>query len=175
MKSARQSKGAILLCLALLLGRASADKKFVTGTYQNRALGFSVLVPPGMKGVIGEEAGPQRGLRIPLRSGGEIVVFGEPNSLEWTSAAEGVRWELEHRKCALERSEPEFSQVRIGKLHGARGRLACGGQVVTMLLAFRSKGGPVYWIRLETSREHEIEDQAVLISIIRNFKLIRWQ
>lgn len=173
VKPARIWTGVILLSLVLLPPQAWASQRFVTGTYRNPALGFSILVPPGLTGVAGDQAGPERGLRIPLNSGGEIVIFGEPNSLKWKTPAEGVRWELERSKCTLEQSEPEFSNVRVGKLNGARGRLACGGQVVTVLLAFHPNGGPIYWIRLDVPREHEPAAQAVLKSIAQNFKLIQ--
>jgi hypothetical protein len=165
-------KRIVLFCLVLLVGRAWADQRFVTGWYRNPALGYSIRVPPGLTGMAGEEAGPERGLRIPLE-GGEIVIFGEQNSRGWKRPAEGVRWELERSKCVLERSQPEFSQARVGRLTGAKGRLVCGVQVVTVLLAFRPNGGPIYWIRLDTTSEHESAAQAVLQSIAENFVLIK--
>ena len=172
---ARKFKRIVLFCLALLVVPAWADQRFVTGWYRNPALGYTLHVPPGLTGIAGEEAGPERGLRIPLSPGGEIVVFGEPNRLGWKSPAEGVRWELERSKCVLERSEPEFSQARVGRLKGAKGRLVCGVQVVTVLLAIRPNGGPIYWLRLDTTSEHEPAAQAVLEHIAENFVLIKQQ
>jgi len=70
----------------LLLGYASivsSQTRSIEGTYRNPAEGYSVKIPPGLKGFFGDEDGPQRGVRIPLPSGGEIAVFGEPNSLEY--------------------------------------------------------------------------------------------
>jgi len=72
--------------LLLLLGYASivsSQTRSIEGTYRNLAEGYSVKIPPGLKGFFGDEDGPQRGVRIPLPSGGEIAVFGEPNSLEY--------------------------------------------------------------------------------------------
>jgi hypothetical protein len=97
-----------------------------------------------------------------LASGGEIVVFGEPNSLEWKSPEEGIRTEL---VCASDRQE--VRQANIGKLSGAKASLVCGDRVLRMFLAFRKKGGLVYWLRLETVRTHESEDDAILDSVIR--------
>ena len=53
----------------------------VEGTYRNPALGYSIEIPRDLKATTGDQAGPERGLRISLPSGGKIVVFGEPNSL----------------------------------------------------------------------------------------------
>jgi hypothetical protein len=44
-----------------------------------------------------------------------------------------------------------------------------------VFLAFRPGGGPIYFLRLETVRAHEIEDEAILESVDASLKLIRWQ
>jgi len=149
------------------------ESRSVEGTYRNPALGYSIKIPNGMKGVTGDQDGPERGVRISLASGGEIVVFGEPNSLEWKSPEEGVRDLLKSRTCNS--GQREIHRARIGKLNGASGSLICGDRVLKTLLAFRSRGGPIYWIQLETSRAHESEDEAILETVAASFKLIRWQ
>ena len=126
-----------------------------------------------MKGMAGDESGPERGVRILLPSGGKIVVFGEPNSLEWKSPKEGMRYELTLAACAS--NGQEVKQASIGRLSGAKGSLVCGDRVLKVLLAFRTKGGPIYWLRLDTVHTHESEDDAILESIAASFKLIRWE
>jgi hypothetical protein len=163
----------VLLVQVAWAGVAWADARWVEGTYRNPALGYSIRIPRGLKGKAGDEAGPERGIRISLASGGEIVVFGEPNSLEWKSPEEGVRAELTHAACASSRQE--VKQARVGRLSGAKASLVCGDRVLRMFLAFRVAGGPVYWLRLETVRAHEPEDDAILESIAASFKLIRWE
>ena len=121
----------------------------------------------------GDESGPERGVRILLPSGGKIVVFGEPNSLEWKSPKEGMRYELTFAACASDGQE--VKQASIGRLSGAKGSLVCGDRVLKVLLAFRTKGGPIYWLRLDTVHTHESEDDAILESIAASFKLIRWE
>lgn len=163
----------VLLVQVAWAGVAWADARWIEGTYRNPALGYSIRIPRGLKGKAGDEAGPERGVRISLPSGGEIVVFGEPNSLEWKSPEEGIKTELAHESCASDRQE--VRQANIGKLSGAKASLECGDRVLKVLLAFRKKGGLVYWLRLETVRTHESEDDAILDSIAASFRVIRWE
>lgn len=152
---------------------SSAQSRSIEGTYRNPAEGYSIKIPPGLKGLFGDEEGPQRGVRISLPSGGEIVVFGEPNSLEYKNPDEGIRAELKLKDC--EPAQRESQPAPIGKIKGARGRLVCGDRVLTLFLAFRPGGEPIYWLRLDTTRAHESEDQAVLQTIAASFKLISWK
>jgi hypothetical protein len=166
--------GAFLLLLRTIwIPMVCAETRSVEGVYRNPALGFSIKIPRGLKGVTGDQDGPERGVRIPLTSGGEIVVFGEPNSLEWKSPEEGVEDLLKNRTCNSGKSEIE--RARVGKLNGAKGSLICGDRVLKVLLAFRPHGGPIYWIRIETPRVHESEDEGILETVAASFKLIRWK
>jgi hypothetical protein len=159
--------------LAVCGSIASADLRWVEGTYRNPALGYAITVPRGLKGMTGDQAGPERGLRISLPSGGEIVVFGEPNSFEWKTSEEGVRSVLLNEACASRRQE--VLPARIGQLTGAKGSLVCGDRVLKLFLVFRSGGGPIYWLRLQTLRAHESDDSAILEKVAASFKLIRWE
>jgi hypothetical protein len=150
-----------------------AQTRSLTGKYRNPALGYSIEIPSGLKGVTGDQAGPERGVTIVLPSGGEVKVFGEPNSFEWKTPAEGVRYELSHEKCAGKPNE--ISYPSVGKLEAAKGRLLCADRLVIVLLTFRPRGGPVYWLRLDTSPKYESADSAVLMKIANSFKLIHWQ
>jgi hypothetical protein len=151
---------------------AHADPRWIEGTYRNHAFGYSIEIPRGLKGLVGDKDGPERGPRIQLHSGGNIVVFGEPNSLEWKTPEEGIRYDLSHEKC--ESGAEEVSKTRLGKLEGASGSFICKDRVVHVLLVFRPRGEPIYWLRLETTRAHEKEDEAVLANTAASFKLIRW-
>jgi hypothetical protein len=121
----------------------------------------------------GDQSGPERGVRIQLPSGGNIVVYGEPNSLELRTPADGVRHMLGYEKCAS--GQQEVTPARVGRLNGAKGSFVCGDRVQKMLLAFRTGGGPIYWLVLETDRAHESEDNAILGKVAASFKLIRWE
>jgi hypothetical protein len=162
-----------MVLLVVCTSVAQADPRWVVGTYRNLAEGYSIKIPRGLRGRAGEAAGPERGPGISLPSGGTIVVFGEPNSLEYKNPAEGVRAVLAYQECASGRQE--VSQARVGRLIGAKGSLVCGDQVVKLILAFRTGGGPIYWLQLDTTRAHESEDDAILEKVAASFKLIRWE
>jgi len=166
----------VKIAMALLIASTSlaqADPRWVVGIYRNSAEGYSIKIPPGLRGRAGEDAGPERGPRISLPSGGNIVVFGEPNSAEYKNPTEGVRAVLAYEKCASGRQE--VWQARVGRLVGAKGSFVCGDRVVKLLLAFRTGGGPIYWLRLETVSAHDSEDDVILENVAASFKLIRWQ
>jgi hypothetical protein len=161
----------LVFYLSIALCATAADGRKVTGTYRNYAEGFSVKVPAGLEGIAGDEDGPERGVRILLRSGGSISVYGEPNSLEWKSAGEGVRWELAH-ECKS--GQQKATAAIVGTLSGAQGEAVCGNHFVKVLLVFRPKGGPIYWLRLETS-PNQAADEEALKSVASSFKLITWR
>jgi hypothetical protein len=153
--------------------RVENTYRSVEGTYRNPALGYSINVPRGLKATTGGEAGPERGLTISLPSGAKIVVFGEPNSLDWKTPAEGMQATLGREECSSGRRE--VSATRVGSLTGAKGSLACGDRVVKAFLAFRTGGGPIYWLRLDTSHAYASSDDNILQSIAASLKLIPWE
>lgn len=160
----------LVICVSI---STAGQTRWFEGTYRNPALGYSIRVPRGLKGMTGDQAGPERGFRIYLPSGGEIVVFGEPNSLEWKNPEEGIRKVLSWHPCSS--GKPEISQARVGKRTGAKGSLVCDDRVLKMLLVFRPRGGPIYWLQLETVRSHESVDDAIFGGFAASFKLIRWE
>ena len=150
-----------LLCLALSTEVVTAEEGRFSGVYRNFAEGYSIKIPRGLSGDSGVSAGAlQRGVNISLPSGGVLSVWGEPNSLEWRGPSDGVQWRLENGECASGKARP--SNVVIGRVAGAQGRLACGNAVEIIFLAFRPSGGPIYWLVLTTSPAHESEDKALL-------------
>ena len=168
----------ILLTILLFIhpgfeGSIVAQSRAVQGTYRNPALGYSIEIPRGLRAVMGGQAGPERGIGISLPSGGIIAVFGEPNSLEWKTPKEGLAGKPSRPDC--DSGAPEIRPVLLGKLQGAMGTLVCGNLVLKSILAFRPGGGPIYWVRLETTRAHESEDDAVFHRIAATFRLISWK
>ena len=163
----------VLLCFATWIGSGSAEPRRVIGEYRNPALGYSLVLPHGLKGFTGDQAEPERGVRVRLPSGDVISVWGEPNSLEWSSPAEGIRQELSFEKCT--HGPVEISPASVGSLKGAKGRLVCGHRALLVLLAFRPDGGPIYWLRLDTTSGNERRGDTALSDIAAKFKLIPWQ
>src|SRR5271165_4646353 len=143
----------MLLLLIACANIASAQVRSIEGTYRNQALGYSIRIPRGLSGVTGDQDGPERGVKISLPSGSQIVVFGEPNSLEFKSSKEGMRAELKLKGC--ESAQQEIRPATVGKIKGASGRLVCGDRVLRLFLVLRPRGGPLYWLWLETTRAHE--------------------
>jgi len=170
--SARKLYAVLVLCLAMCVA-AIGQQRWVTGEYRNEALGFAVRIPRGLRGLAGDEAGPERGVQISLGSSTLVAVYGEPNSLEYKTPAEGVRDSLSNHNCHSD--QPEISPARVGSLHGAKGRVVCGEQVTEEMLVFRPGGGPIYWLRLETTTAHEKDDEATLSKVAAGFRLIRWR
>jgi hypothetical protein len=167
---------AVIIALSVVVACITVpqvNRRSVEGIYRNYALGFSINIPHGLKGTAGDEAGPERGPAIRLASGGKIIVFGEPNGLEWKNPDEGMKYELAHEACGS--AKPDISPARIGKLVAVKGSLECDGRVLYMMLVFRTKGGPIYWLRLETDRAHRTEDQEILETVAASFKLIPWR
>jgi hypothetical protein len=176
VKEVVMAKAAIfcLLCLALSTGIIRAQEWQISGGYRDPAEGYSIKIPRGLSGKTGVSGvGTQRGVEIPLPSGGVITVWGEPNSLEWKGPSEGVKWSLENGECASRGAGP--SQIVVGRIAGAQGRLACENAVKITFLAFRPGGGPIYWLLLATSPAHESEDKAILEKVAATFRIIRWQ
>jgi hypothetical protein len=148
-----------------------AQERSISGEYRNYAEGFSVKIPSGLRGMAGDQAGPERGVRIPLPSGAFVTIYGEPNSAEYKTAEEGVRDSLSGQ-CD---SEIRVAAARVGKVPGAKGTIVCGERVIVAMLAFRPGGGPVYWLKLETTNDQAKADEAKLTTIARGFEIIAWR
>ena len=166
------------LSLALLLcatGHAAAQSmpRAVVGRYHNPAQGFSVRVPRGLRGVAGDQAGPERGVKILLGEGRRIVVFGEPNSLEWKDSAEAARRANEvYGSDAL---NAKVTSGRLGPLAASRAVIQSRSRTLEVMVAFRPGGGPVYWARLESDRKHYQYDRTVFQRVARSFRIEAWK
>jgi hypothetical protein len=148
-----------------------AQPRSIKGLYRNPALGYSVVVPDGLEGITGDQSGPERGIRVALPSGGSIVVYGEPNSLEFKTPTEGVRDDLDQKHCG----RPTVAKARIGRVTGAEGTLICDQRALKVLLAFRPGGGPMYSFHLETTSPNLDRDAAILRRFASSLKVIRWE
>jgi hypothetical protein len=158
--------------LVLTLGVAQTART-VKGRYRHPGQGFSVLVPERATGLLEGDPHTERGIRIALPSGGSVAAYGEPNSLEWPSPVDGIRWAVaNYPKCSLDGIQ---TPAKLGQLAGAGARLSCGDRIIRFLLAFRPGGGPIYWIRLETASTHDAEDATFFEQVASSFQIIRWQ
>lgn len=165
----RRALCSVCITFALSLG-VRAHERSVTGEYRNYAEGFAVRIPNGMHGVAADQAGPERGITISLHPGASVTVYGEPNSLEYRTPDEGIRNDL--RRC--DSGGLAIAATRVGTLRGAKGRLVCGERVTVEMLAFRPGGGPIYCLRLETTRADITTDEHVLETLASTFRVIAW-
>ncbi len=160
---------ALVLALSVL---AEWSPRTVKGRYRLPAKGFSVMIPQSTRGVLAALPVVERGVGIELPSGGRIGVFGEPNTLEWPTPAAGIRWVIEtHPECG----NGGVYGVVVGNIRGPGARIACGDRVVRYRLVFRPRGGPIYWLNLETDAAHEAGDMAIEDEVAASFRVIRWQ
>jgi len=162
-----------LVAAAAILAMGSVQApRIVKGRYRDHGQGFSVLVPDAARGLLEGDPATARGIRIALPSGGSIFTYGEANSLEWPSPSDGIRWAVtEQPEC----SNQGIRDTRVGKLTGAGARLSCGEKSIRLLLVFRPGGGPIYWLRLETTTTDDGEDAVFLEKVASSFQIIRWQ
>jgi hypothetical protein len=164
----------VIVVLAVCCVSVGQTARRVTGDYSNPALGYQVTVPEGLVGTTGDQAGPERGFTLSLPSGGTITVYGEPNSLEWKAPIDGIRHSLGLEKCNSDRRQTT-GFGRLGRLTATKGSLACDDRVLEMLLAFRSGGGPIYWITLRTTTQKRVDDEAAFNKLAGTFRLIPQQ
>ena len=153
--------------------------KPVSRRYINYAQGFSVAIPKGLRGRHGQSAGPERGVSIPLSRdcAGVVVVYGNPNSLEWPSPAAATGEEAESAVKDDPRAEVRRYTTRLGRLKAAGvkvGRRATS-EVEETVVAFRPGGGPVYTARLRTTVARYERDREVFRAVLRGFRIEDWR
>lgn len=159
----------IVFALAAVLAQSP---RTVTGVYRNPGRGFAIEVPKNATGILEGDPVIEHGITIALPSGGSIDAYGEPNSFEWPTPADGLRWSIEtERQC----SSGGVHESKVGRLGGAAVRLSCGERSIRLMLAFRPGGGPIYWLRLETRTVDEDADAIFLERVASSFQIIRWR
>ena len=147
--------------------------------YFNYAEGFSVAIPSGLQGRAGQDAGPERGVAVPLSRDctGVVVVYGEPNSLEWPTPADAITWEVQTQTKDAPQAEIQRYRTRLGKLKAAGVTVKRGAtsEVEDIVVAFRPGGGPVYTARLSTTGKRYKQDREVFRKVLRGFRLEAWR
>ena len=144
-----------LPALLLILAVGALQTAGTVNGHQHPGEGFSIVIPPETNGLLEGDPAIERGIRLLLPSGGSIFVYGEANSLEWPAPVDGIRWAAAQEPTC---SSQGIRNERVGKLSGFGVRLSCGEKSIRLLLVFRTGGGPIYWLRLETASAREAED-----------------
>jgi hypothetical protein len=158
---------------------AQCQGEQVAGRYTNFAEGFSVQVPNAYVGRRGVQSGPERGVSIALASNCEafIVLYGEPNSLEWKSPEEGLQRLVTDATEADASVRSRNHVARLGRLTAAGVTMSQSGsdQIEETVMAFRPHGSPVYTATLVSSKGRYRQDKATLEQVLSTFRLERWR
>lgn len=151
----------------------------VTGRYFNYAQGFSIAIPKHLSGRRGQSAGPERGVSVPLSDdcAGVVVVYGQPNSLGWSSPSDAVGYEVESAVKDDAGAAARRYETRLGRLKaaGVTVRRGATSEVEDTVIAFRPGGGPVYTARLRTTAARYDRDGAVFRALLRGFRIEDWR
>ncbi len=158
---------------------AQCQGEHVTGRYTNFSEGFSVQVPSAFVGRRGAQSGPERGVSIALTPNCDafIVLYGEPNSLEWKAPQEGLE------RMVAEATEADASvtfrkhTAKLGGLPAAAVTMTQSGtdRIEEAVMAFRPHGGPVYTATLVSSKDRYRQDKATLEQVLSTFRLEPWR
>lgn len=147
--------------------------------YVNYAVGFSVTLPKGLFFRRPVQAGPERGAQVPLAPdcAAVVVVFGEPNSIEWRSADAAIAWEVawerEHDPGAvLHVYSSQMGSLMATGLHIEHATME---DVEDVVVALRPGGGIAYTARLATSRARYRVDLVRFLAVLRGFRLTEWR
>ena len=153
--------------------------RVISKRYFNYAEGFSIAIPRGFRGRAGQEAGPERGVAVPLSCDctGVMVVYGEANSFEWATPADAITWEVQIQAKNDPQAEIQRYRTRLGNLKAAAVtiRHPATSEVEDIVVAFRPRGEPIYTARLSTIEERYKRDRDVFMKALRGFRLEVWR
>jgi hypothetical protein len=106
-----------------------------------------------------------------------MVVFGEPNSLEWATPAGAINCEIDTTKEDDPQAVAQQFITRLGKLKAAgvilRHHTTDEREVI--VVAFRPGGGPVYKAMLNTTGGRYSHDRKIFMKALQGFRLEAWR
>jgi len=151
----------------------------VSKRYFNYAQGFSIAIPTGLQGRRGQSAGPERGVSIPLSHDctSVMVVDGEPNSLEWATPADAIKWRIDTAKEDDPQAVARRFITRLGKLKAAAVtiRQHTTDERKVIVVAFRPGGSPVYEATLSATGKRYSLDRKIFMKALQSFRLEAWR
>ncbi len=157
------------------------DRREYRGRYQNKASGYSVVIPENLVGY--ETVNPlyQRGFGLILGSEREsyIYVNGEPNSLAFARPADAASNLLGYlRRGGSQVLWSKVTPTRLGKLTAAYlvARYTCpGGQgpyQTASVVAISKKGDRLYEVTLYANADRFDRDKPVLGALVKSWKYL---
>ena len=151
----------------------------ITKRYFNYAEGFSIAIPTGLLGRRGQAAGPERGVSIPLSRDctSVVVVYGEPNGLEWATPADAIGWEIDTAKGDDPQAVARRFITRLGKpkAAGVTIRHHTADEREIIVVAFRPGGGPVYKAMLSSTGRRYSHERKIFMEVLQGFRLEAWR
>jgi len=106
-----------------------------------------------------------------------MVAYGEPNSLEWATPADAIKWKIDTAKEDDPEAVARRFITRLGKLKAA-------GVIIIhhttdereiVVVAFRPRGGPVYTAMLSTTGRRYSHDRKMFMKALQGFRLEAWR
>lgn len=149
------------------------------GPYQNKAYGYSVVIPTGLVGYDGVNPFYQQGFGIPLgvEPKSYVLVNGEPNSLEFARPADAASRFVEYlRKHGSKVESSKITETQLGGLKAAIlvATYTCSGSaeryVRASVVAISPDKSMLYEVTLFAHSDRFEQDRAVLDALAKSWK-----
>jgi hypothetical protein len=149
------------------------------GQYENKAFGYSVVIPTDLVGYDGVNPFYQQGFGIPLgvEPKSYVLVNGEPNSLEFGRPADAVSRFLEYlRKHGSKVESSKITESQLGTLKSALlvATYTCPGSteryVRASVVAISPDKSMLYEVTLFAPSGRFEQDRAVLDAMVKSWK-----
>jgi hypothetical protein len=149
------------------------------GPYENRAYGYSVVLPSNLVGYDDVNPFYQHGFGIVVGTGQPSYIFvnGEPNSLEFARPADAASQFLKYvRKHGNKVESSRITDTQVGQLKAALlvATYTCPGlperYVVASTFAISPDKSQLYEVSLYSHEGHFEQDKAVLDAIVKSWR-----
>jgi len=180
----------IALCCSVPVSRAQycdfppkelvqGDHREYRGPYENRAYGYSLVIPANLVGYDDVNPFYQHGFGIVVgtEQPSYILVNGEPNSLEFGTPSDAATQRLEYLdKHGNRIGSPQITESQLGRLKAALllATYTCPGiperYVVASTFAISPNKSQLYEVSLYAHEGHFEQDKAVLDAIVKSWK-----
>jgi len=106
-----------------------------------------------------------------------VVVYGEPNSLEWATPADAISWKIKTAKEDDPQAVTRRFITRLGKLKaaGVTIRHHTTDEREAVVVAFHPGGSPVYQATLSATGKRYPHDHKIFMEALHGFRLEAWR
>jgi hypothetical protein len=156
-----------------------SSRREYRGPYENKAYGYSVVIPNNLVGYDSANPFYQHGFGITLGPEPQSYVFvnGEPNSLEFARPVDAASQFLEYlRKHGNKVASSKITESQLGSLKAALlvATYTCPGSteqhVMASLVAISPDKSNLYEVTLYARADHFEQDRAVLDALAKSWK-----